>query len=155
MVLETIGVLSSFELQPTMFPQPGEWSGFWISARKAKFFTKGAYQDIRNRSKNRACRSCNSKDASFTQLKGGKEVEESSFRPVSTGKLNVSPHLHLRPINLVVYKGPFTYARISYLEAGFPLRCFQRLSLPNIATRRCDWRHNRYTRGSSTLVLSY
>ena len=43
----------------------------------------------------------------------------------------------------------------SYLEVGFPLRCFQRLSLPNIATRRCDWRHNRYTRGSSTLVLSY
>ena len=43
----------------------------------------------------------------------------------------------------------------SHLEASFPLRCFQRLSLPYIATRRCDWRHNRYTSGTSTPVLSY
>ena len=43
----------------------------------------------------------------------------------------------------------------SHLQASFALRCFQRLSLPNLATRRCDWRHNRYTRGSSTPVLSY
>ena len=43
----------------------------------------------------------------------------------------------------------------SHLEASFTLRCFQRLSLPFIATRRYDWRHNRYTRGMSTPVLSY
>ena len=43
----------------------------------------------------------------------------------------------------------------SHLEASFPLRCFQRLSLPHIATRRCHWRDNRYTRGASTPVLSY
>ena len=43
----------------------------------------------------------------------------------------------------------------SHLQASFPLRCFQRLSLPYIATRRCDWRHNRYTRDTSTPVLSY
>ena len=43
----------------------------------------------------------------------------------------------------------------SHLQACFPLRCFQRLSLPHIATRRCDWRHNRYTSGASTPVLSY
>ena len=41
------------------------------------------------------------------------------------------------------------------LEEGFPLRCFQRLSLPDIATRRCGWRHNRYTIGPSNPVLSY
>jgi hypothetical protein len=46
-------------------------------------------------------------------------------------------------------------AKIPYLEAGFPLRCFQRLSLPHIATRRCHWRDNRYTRGASNPVLSY
>ena len=40
-------------------------------------------------------------------------------------------------------------------EEGFPLRCFQRLSLPNIATRRCHWRDNRNTSGSSNPVLSY
>ena len=43
----------------------------------------------------------------------------------------------------------------SGIEGGFPLRCFQRLSCPNIATRRCSWRNNRYTRGSFTPVLSY
>ena len=43
----------------------------------------------------------------------------------------------------------------TYLQAGFPLRCFQRLSLPDIATRQCDWHHNRYTSGPSTPVLSY
>ena len=41
------------------------------------------------------------------------------------------------------------------LEVGFPLRCFQRLSLPNVATRRCGWRHNRNTSGPSIPVLSY
>ena len=43
----------------------------------------------------------------------------------------------------------------SHLGAGFPLRCFQRLSLPHIATRQCHWRDNRYTRDASTPVLSY
>jgi hypothetical protein len=42
-----------------------------------------------------------------------------------------------------------------YLEVGFPLRCFQRLSLPDIATRQYDWRHNRHTSGLSNPVLSY
>ena len=46
-------------------------------------------------------------------------------------------------------------ARNPYLGAGFPLRCFQRLSLPNVANRPCHWRDNRHTRGSSTQVLSY
>ena len=43
----------------------------------------------------------------------------------------------------------------SHLEAGFPLRCLQRLSLPDLATRLCHWRDNRCTRGPSTPVLSY
>ena len=43
----------------------------------------------------------------------------------------------------------------SYLEASFPLRCFQRLSLPHIATLLCRWRDNRITRGASIPVLSY
>ena len=30
---------------------------------------------------------------------------KSSFRPISTGQLNALLHLHLQPINLVVYKG--------------------------------------------------
>ena len=40
-------------------------------------------------------------------------------------------------------------------EVGFPLRCFQRLSRPCLATRLRGWRHDRSTRGTSTPVLSY
>ena len=77
--------------------------------------------------------------------------------PVSTGRLHPSRGFHLRPINLIIYKEPHTpkSARKSHLETGFPLRCFQRLSLPNVANRPCRWRDNRHTRGSSTQVLSY
>jgi hypothetical protein len=43
----------------------------------------------------------------------------------------------------------------SHLEAGFPLRCFQRFSAPEIATRLCHWRGNRHTSAPSIPVLSY
>ena len=43
----------------------------------------------------------------------------------------------------------------SYLGWGFVLRCFQRLSLPDIATQRCHWRDNWITMGLSNPVLSY
>src|ERR1043166_2953985 len=42
-----------------------------------------------------------------------------------------------------------------HLKASFPLRCFQRLSLPNVANQPCSWRNNWHTRGSSVPVLSY
>ena len=78
-------------------------------------------------------------------------------RPISTTRLNVLPRLHLWPINLVISEGPSgPYGRDScFLGIGFPLRCFQRLSVPDIDTRHCRWRDNRHTRGPSTLVLSY
>src|SRR4051812_49133520 len=37
----------------------------------------------------------------------------------------------------------------SHLEEGFPLRCFQRLSRPNVANQPCHWHDNWHTRGSS------
>ena len=43
----------------------------------------------------------------------------------------------------------------SHLGVGFTLRCFQRLSSPDVATQRYAWRHNWYTIGPSTPVLSY
>ena len=43
----------------------------------------------------------------------------------------------------------------SHLEVSFPLRCFQRLSAPEIATRLCRWHDNRHTSAPSTPVLSY
>ena len=73
-------------------------------------------------------------------------------RAISTGKLNALPHLHTRPINVVVYHGSQGRTRF---EVGFPLRCFQRLSRPHIATLLCRWRDNRSTRGTSIPVLSY
>ena len=42
-----------------------------------------------------------------------------------------------------------------HLGGGFPLRCFQRLSAPAIATRRCSWQSSRDTSGLSDPVLSY
>jgi hypothetical protein len=81
-------------------------------------------------------------------------------RPISTCQLNVcacARRLHLKPINLVVFQG--SLGRLpcgrSHLGVGFTLRCFQRLSLPNVATQRCHWRDNWCTRGSSIPVLSY
>ena len=73
-------------------------------------------------------------------------------RAISTGKLNALPRLHTRPINVVVFHGSSGRTRF---EAGFPLRCLQRLSIPYIATLHCGWRHNRSTRDTFTPVLSY
>ena len=75
-----------------------------------------------------------------------------SPRAISTARLNVSPRLHLRPIDVVVCDGPHSRP---YLGVGFVLRCFQHLSCPDAATRLCHWRDNRYTGGLSSTVLSY
>ena len=53
---------------------------------------------------------------------------------ISIAELNGSPRLHLRPINQVVYLDPMGRA---YLGKGLALRCFQRLSVPCLANRRC------------------
>ena len=78
-------------------------------------------------------------------------------RLISTSQLNASLRFHIWPINLVVYQEPLGVLRLgrSHLVEGFTLRCLQRFSLPDVATRRCRWRDNRYTRGPSNPVLSY
>src|ERR1700749_2544448 len=80
-----------------------------------------------------------------------------SPRPISTGQLHLLPGFHIRPINPIVYSGALTTqgGGRPHLEAGFPLRCFQRLSLPNVANQPCPWQDNWHTRGSSVPVLSY
>ena len=89
----------------------------------------------------------------------GEQKEEygQASRLISTSKLHALPHFHTWPIDVVVFDEPSGGIRhgISDLEVGFPLRCFQRLSLPNIATLPCHWRDNRNTSGSSIPVLSY
>ncbi|MDB5075205.1 MAG: hypothetical protein JWO42_1384 [Chloroflexi bacterium] len=42
-----------------------------------------------------------------------------------------------------------------YLEVSFALRCFQRFSVPDLATGRCPWQDSPRTSGPSTPVLSY
>ena len=73
------------------------------------------------------------------------------IRTISTSRLNALLRFYLKPINVIIFHGPM----ISYLETGFPLRCFQRLSIPDIATRQCHWRDSRQTRGQFIPVLSY
>ena len=82
----------------------------------------------------------------------GAGARRSADRAISTGRLRGLPRFHLRPIDVMVCHG--SWARPGF-EGGFPLRCVQRLSRPHLATRRCGWRHNRYTRGASLPVLSY
>src|SRR3712207_9058783 len=79
----------------------------------------------------------------------------SSPRPVSTGQLHTLRCFHFRPINPLVWAGalPGCPGERPHLEASFPLRCFQRLSLPNVANQPCTWRYNWHTRGSSVPVL--
>ena len=71
---------------------------------------------------------------------------------ISTARLTTLPLVHLRPIYVMVFDGPVWR---SNLGGGFVLRCFQHLSWPEAATRRCGWRHNRYTGAPSDTVLSY
>ena len=73
-------------------------------------------------------------------------------RAIRTSKLNTSLCLHTWPIDGVVFPG--SQAKPGF-EVSFPLRCFQRLSRPYLATRLCHWRDNRSTRGTFFPVLSY
>lgn len=72
-----------------------------------------------------------------------KQREEESFifysysLTISTGRLNTLLYFHRPPINLMIYQGSTSYDMKSYLRDGFPLRCFQRLSVGNLATRQC------------------
>src|SRR3990172_800662 len=43
---------------------------------------------------------------------------------------------------------------IPNLGVGFILRCFQNLSVPDLATLRCPWQDSRHTRGRFNSVLS-
>ena len=85
-------------------------------------------------------------------LRGGYVRPDQAKRAIRTGQLHALLRVHTRPIDVVVFHG--SSGRTGF-EGGFPLRCFQRLSRPDLATRLCRWRDNRSTRGPSTPVLSY
>ena len=73
-------------------------------------------------------------------------------RLISTGHLHHSHDFQIRPINPIIYREP---QKKPHLRTGFPLRCFQRLSLPYVANQPCHGRDNWPTRGMSVPVLSY
>src|SRR5204863_1537816 len=62
-------------------------------------------------------------------------------RAISTGPLNALLRLHVPPINVVVSHGPYSLKGDGkpHLEVGFPLRCFQRLSHPDVANQQRRW----------------
>lgn len=101
-------------------------------------------------------RSCFSRTTQWTRTAANKKYVVKSSA-ISTSQLHTLPCFHIWPINPVIYWGPLTPEGvwISHLEAGFPLRCFQRLSLPDVANQPCSWQNNWHTRGQSIPVLSY
>jgi len=56
-------------------------------------------------------------------------------RTISTARLNASQRLHLQPIKVLFSYRPYPFGGIPHLRACFALRCFQRLSLTDVATR--------------------
>ena len=91
-------------------------------------------------------------DAVLVPIRSGQAT-----RALSTARLRMLPCFYLPPINVVVSHGPSGVLRPGriHLGQGFPLRCFQRFSRPDRATRHCRWHDNRYTSGRSVPVLSY
>jgi len=53
---------------------------------------------------------------------------------ISTGELHTLLHFDPQPINVVVFHDP---SGKIYLRSGLALRCFQRLSVPHLATQQC------------------
>ena len=131
----------------------------WRSGNRTTDASKNASPDIvivttRNNAPCHPTRNHHRTRPNPPQRKGLESVPRS---PVSTGRLHPSRGFHLRPIEHVfnMRATGTEVPRNPNLGAGFPLRCFQRLSLPNVANRPCRWRDNRHTRGPSTQVLSY
>src|SRR5205814_2501009 len=68
-----------------------------------------------------------------------KKTSDQAARPISTGRLKALRLVHVQPINPVVFRGSLGSLRSGrpYLGRSLALRCFQRLSLPHMATQRC------------------
>lgn len=79
------------------------------------------------------------------------KLERTKKTFISSTRLNPLLDLHLCPINPVI----FGKTKSSNLEACFALICFQRLSVPDLATQQCPWRDSWYTSGQFSPILSY
>ena len=72
-----------------------------------------------------------------SDITGGGRDGAAKRSAVSTGPLSVSPHVHVRPIDPVVFREPSSFEGKPDLGGSFALICLQRLSVPHVATRRC------------------
>ena len=61
-------------------------------------------------------------------------TKDQAEREISATELNMLPCLYPWSINVVVYHDP---SGRSHLGRGLALRCFQRLSFPDVATQQC------------------
>src|SRR5438045_2109114 len=68
-------------------------------------------------------------------LQRNRKVNDQAERVISIYQLNTLLYLYRRPINVVVYHDP---SGRTHLGIGLALRCFQRLSFPNIANQHCS-----------------
>ncbi len=91
-------------------------------------------------------------DSLFPHCREGTEKSSQADRLISTGQLNALLRLHLRPIT---WSSSRSLIGRSGFGEGFTLRCFQRLSVPHLATQHYPERDNWYTRGASAPILSY
>ena len=64
----------------------------------------------------------------------GNRTKDQAEREISATELNMLPCLYPWSINVVVYHDP---SGRSHLGRGLALRCFQRLSFPDVATQQC------------------
>ena len=98
------------------------------------------------------------------ELDSEREHRKPSPRPISTGRLNTLPCLHLRPINLVVCEGPYRVipvgdlilGRASHLDAfsAYPCRTWLTCSAAGATTGTPEVRPPRSSRtgGSSPQI---
>src|SRR5208283_5648001 len=76
--------------------------------------------------------------SSRTEVRGYRQGKsDQAARPISTGRLKASRLVHVQPIKRVVC--PWSSGSLrsgkQYLGRSLALRCFQRLSLPHMATQ--------------------
>ncbi len=103
-------------------------------------------------------------DNTSDELDSERERSKSSPRPISTGRLNTLPCVHLRPINLVVFEGPYRVipvgdlilGRASHLDAfsAYPCRTWLTCSAAGATTGTPEVRPPRSSRtgGSSPQI---
>src|SRR3989344_5362674 len=96
------------------------------------------------------------------ETKSDKKVRKQYATPTIPVESSVGGLVHLGYTHycasswcLSTWSSPTSLITIPHLRVGFPLRCFQRLSVPDIATGRCTWWYSPQTRGQFIEVLSY